>query len=33
MDMMAYKCTSRGENEMRKRMAERVLLLEPSFEK
>jgi hypothetical protein len=33
MNMMAYKCTSIGEKEMRKRMGERVLLLQPSFEK
>jgi hypothetical protein len=32
MDIMVYKCTSRGEKEMRKRMAERVLLLQPAIE-
>jgi hypothetical protein len=33
MNMMAYKFTSKGEKEMRKRMGERVLHLQPSFEK
>jgi hypothetical protein len=33
MNMVAYKCTSSGEKEMRKRMGERVLLLQASFEK